>query len=78
MANTGKNTNRAQFFITLAPLPHLDGKHVVFGHVDSKSMHVVRKIEALGSKRGSTTQTITIEKSGLFSNLEVECIEYTK
>ena len=78
MANTGRNTNRAQFFITLAPLPHLDGKHVVFGHVDSKCMHVVRKIEALGSKSGSTTQTITIEKSGLFSNLEVECIEYTK
>ena len=74
MANTGKNTNRAQFFVTLAPQPHLDGKHVVFGHVDSKSMHVVRKIEALGSKRGNTIQTITITKSGLFSNLEVECI----
>ena len=74
MANTGKNTNRAQFFITLAKLPHLDGKHVVFGHVDSKSLHVVRKIEALGSKSGKTSQTITITKSGITSSIDVECM----
>ena len=74
MANVGKNTNKAQFFITLAPLPHLDGKHVVFGHVATKSMHVVGKIEALGSKSGKTIQTITITKSAVISNFEVECI----
>ncbi|RWS17857.1 peptidyl-prolyl cis-trans isomerase H (PPIH)-like protein [Dinothrombium tinctorium] len=44
MANSGKDSNGCQFFITCAPCEFLDGKHVVFGRIID-GLLVMRKIE---------------------------------
>eukprot|EP00976_Prorocentrum_cordatum_P072074 1180571-Prorocentrum_minimum.AAC.4 len=44
MANSGPNTNAAQFFITYAKHKHLDGKYTIFGKVLG-GMEVLDKME---------------------------------
>merc|ERR1719392_490650 len=63
MANAGSNTNGSQFFVCTGDTPHLDGKHVVFGKVES-GLEVVDKIEKCGSGSGATSKPVEIASCG--------------
>jgi cyclophilin family peptidyl-prolyl cis-trans isomerase len=56
MALSGKDTGGSQYFITLSPQPHLDGRYTIFGHV-VKGQDVAERI-----RRGDRITSITIQK----------------
>ena len=68
MANAGPNTNRSQFFITVAPAPWLNGGYTIFGTV-KEGMRTVYNISKVATDRRNRPLKpvrivhITIEKS---------------
>jgi cyclophilin family peptidyl-prolyl cis-trans isomerase len=64
MANSGRNSNGSQFFLTLDAMPHLDGKHVVFGKVVRGMEFVEAVVAAVATPAGTPSWHVVIADCG--------------
>uniref|UniRef100_A0A1I7YUY2 Peptidyl-prolyl cis-trans isomerase n=1 Tax=Steinernema glaseri TaxID=37863 RepID=A0A1I7YUY2_9BILA len=90
MANDGSDTNGSQFFITLAPMQHLDGKRAIFGRVH-RGIEVLEDIEQVPTDEQDKPKTDVViwwaraidesqQSNCMFPSLEYyrrNCVVYT-
>ena len=64
--NRGPDSNGSLFQITLAAVPMLDERHVVFGCVvDEASLHTLTRVNRFGTTSGEPTEVIRIADCGV-------------
>jgi len=75
MANSGRNTNGRQVFVTSRKTEHLGGKHVVVGRVveGMQLVHAIEKCETDGNDR--PIEPIVVARSGELELVQVEVEE---
>lgn len=70
MANKGPDTNGSQFFITLAPAPHLDERNTVFGHVlGGEGMETLERLGGVEvGRKNRPVEEVRIERVTVHAN----------